>query len=76
MERFTYEISGTAANGQTWTTRGTFLLSSERISDAFEPAMKHSFHQLVNGFAIYGKRGVGCKGSYQVNRFIIDKESN
>jgi hypothetical protein len=61
-----FTIEGTAANGQTWTTKGRVTtLYPECLMDA----MRDSFFQLTQGKAVFGKPGVGCRGPYEISRF-------
>jgi hypothetical protein len=63
-----YSIDGTAADGQTWTTKGRI---SAEYPQVFSDAMAQSFQQLTQGKAVFGKPGVGCKGPYKINRFEL-----
>jgi hypothetical protein len=73
---YTYEVSGVAAGGQTWTTTGT-ILSAKAGNFALVPdeVMRLSFEQLTNGKAVYGLPGVGCKGPYAFTRMLIERSS-
>ena len=71
MKSYTYEVSGTARDGQTWKTNGTmdempgsFLLLPNRIA-------QEVFNRLTQGKAVFGKPGVGCKGPYSFTALII-----
>jgi hypothetical protein len=69
--RYDYVITGTAANGQTWTTRGTVEAESASFLDTPLMAMQESFESLTQGKAVYGQPGVGCRGPYQVTAMHI-----
>lgn len=65
--KFRYEISGTAADEQTWTAVGEVHI--EKAGDfpkVFEQAMWDAFNQLTQGKAVFGKPGVGCNGPYKI----------
>jgi hypothetical protein len=70
---YTYEVSGLATNGQTWTTNGK--VTTEKAGQfmlAINDAMMQSFNQLTNGKAIYGKPGVGCDGPYTITKVLLE----
>lgn len=74
MITYVFEISGTAADGQTWTVKGeTDVDRFGMFAQAIEDAQRFAFMQLTNGRAIYGKPGVGCKGPYTVTRLMIEQ---
>lgn len=64
----TFVIEGTAADGQTWTCRGTV---DSDYPDCLMDATRAGFQQLTGGKAVYGKPGVGCRGPYKINRFEL-----
>lgn len=66
-----YVAEGTAADGQTWRTEGDIDAS---FPDCFDRAMVHSFQQLTQGKAAFGKQGVGCRGPYKVKRFELTEK--
>jgi hypothetical protein len=74
MPKYTYEVQGTAADGQTWTTSGTVEMRREG-DFALVPdiAMRLSFAQLTKGQAVYGLPGVGCKGPYVLLRLLVER---
>jgi hypothetical protein len=67
---FDYVISGSGADGQTWTTEGR--VECEFI-EAWDRANSDSFIKLTRGAAIYGKPGVGCRGPYDIHRVLIQQ---
>lgn len=77
MNAYKYEMQGTAADGQTWTTSGTVSVElSGQWPDVVDTAQRESFDQLTSGRAVYGKPGFGCRGPYQVNQFTIERVTN
>jgi hypothetical protein len=71
---YTYEVSGTASGGQTWTTKGHVEREKEgEFAQVPETVMRLSFAQLTQGQAIYGLPGVGCKGPYTFRRMLIER---
>jgi len=73
MIKFAYEVSGCAADDQTWTVRGTTTANRGDFALVPNVAMRETFAQLTNGKAIYGKPGIGCKGPYRINRLLIEE---
>jgi len=73
MKTYSYQMTGTAAAGQTWRTAGTIELSNAEFSNASAVALLDSFQQLTKGKAVYGKPGVGCEGPYSVTRLLIEE---
>jgi hypothetical protein len=69
--RYDYVITGTAADGQTWTTRGTVEAEPANFLDTPIMAMARCFEALTEGKAVYGQPGVGCRGPYQVTAMHI-----
>ena len=73
--RYSYEIKGKAANGQTWTVNG--YLNTIKQGDFYlapHMAIKDAFEKLTDGKAVYGQPGVGCNGPYEFTRLLIEKE--
>lgn len=70
MKIYTFKMDGSGGDGQTWSTSGTIQCD---WPDAFNVAMSHTFEQLTNGQAIFGKPGVGCRGPYDIHRCIIEQ---
>jgi hypothetical protein len=72
--RYKYEVSGTAAGGQTWAASGEVAVEKE---GAFwlvpDKAMREAFIQLTEGRAVYGQPGVGCKGPYTFLRLAVER---
>lgn len=72
--RYRYEVSGTAAGGQTWTTKGHVDTEQEgEFSLVPDAVMRLSFAQLTKGLAVYGLPGVGCKGPYTFLRMLVER---
>lgn len=67
---FDYVISGSAGDGQTWTTEGQIECAYDR---AWDFANRDSFIKLTRGLAIFGKPGVGCQGPYDIHRVLIQQ---
>lgn len=70
--KYSYDIAGTAADGQTWETTGT--VECEFVA-AYDRAMRASFAQLTGGKAVYGEPGKGCNGPYKINRVEIREQA-
>jgi hypothetical protein len=73
MQTYKYEISGTAAHGQTWVASGMFAYHLDRISDAIDEAHRQAFEQLTEGNAVYGHPGESCDGPYMISKLVIEK---
>ena len=77
MKTYAYEISGGAARGQSWTTRGEVGITTPgAFNAAIGIVMRASFDQLTNGEAVYGHPGLGCDGPYTVTRMLIEEKSD
>ena len=77
MKTYAYEISGGAARGQSWTTRGEVGITTPgAFRVALDDAMRASFMQLTHGDAIYGQPGLGCEGPYTVTRMLIEEKED
>jgi hypothetical protein len=73
---YRYTIDGIAADGQTWSTRGSVATDSPGAFPAIvEEAMQQSFLQLTQGKAQYGRPGVGCRGPYRITRLLVEQEN-
>ena len=73
--KYSYQVSGTASQGQTWEATGT--AETENLGDFMlvpEMAMRDAFMQMTQGKAVYGKPGVGCSGPYRITRLVIEEE--
>jgi hypothetical protein len=70
---YRYEISGTAADDQTWKTEGTITDTTNDIVSMFTGILRASFHQLTHGEAVFGKPGVGCNGPYDIRKIVIEQ---
>jgi hypothetical protein len=67
---YNFEVIGTAADGQTWTVKGTVTCT---FANVFDDAMRSAFSHLTAGKAVYGQPGVGCKGPYDVQSVTIER---
>ena len=74
MRTYIYQMSGDAADGQTWSVDGTIALEAGDFAAAFQEAMRDGFMQLTGGKAQFGKPGIGCVGPYTVVHFEIALE--
>lgn len=70
---YQFTIKGTAANGQTWTASGS-VHTDNGLMKAADMALGQAFRQLTQGKAVYGKPGVGCRGPYQVDAFLLEAD--
>lgn len=71
--RYTYEVSGTAAGGQTWISRGD--VETELAGQFLQVpviAVQQAFAELTQGKAVYGEPGVGCVGPYRITKMVIE----
>jgi hypothetical protein len=68
---FAFEITGSAADGQSWTTRGTVTLRDADVPDMVHAAMGETFLQLTQGKAVYGKPGLACRGPYKITKLLF-----
>ena len=71
--RFIYTISGSAADGQTWETKGDVEVPAEHFPEVANIALAETFATLTQGKAVYGKPGVGCNGPYRIRRMVIEE---
>jgi hypothetical protein len=72
--KYRYEIQGSAAHGQTWTTEG--MVETMQMGEfPFVPqkAIQQSFMKLTEGKAVYGSPGVACIGPYTIKRMLIEE---
>lgn len=70
--KYTYEVSGTAAGGQSWKTTGEIETEPGDFVLALTQVMKLSFQQLTQGKAVFGNPGVGCRGPYSIKRYVLE----
>ena len=71
--KYRYEISGTAAGEQTWTTTGISKdVTPGAFQSVFDDALRETFQLLTEGKAIFGKPGLGCSGPYTLTRLLIE----
>jgi hypothetical protein len=72
---FSYTVSGTAIDNQTWTVNGTITLPPDAVfSELIDPIIRAAFHSLTHGKAIYGKPGVGCHGPYLITQLALEED--
>ena len=57
-----YSIQGVDSLGHPWVTKG--LVMAEHFKGLLEAALAHSFQQLTDGLAVYGRPGEFCSGPY------------
>jgi hypothetical protein len=70
QKSYRYEVSGSAAGGQSWKTEGSVISTFEL---ALVSVMVDSFRQLTGGRAVYGRPGEGCNGPYDIHRVVIEQ---
>ena len=73
MIKYTFEVSGYAADNQTWTITGETTGNRGDFPLIPSIAMREAFAQLTNGKAVYGKPGIGCNGPYRISRMLIEE---
>lgn len=72
MPLYKYELSGTAADGQTWRTFGTIeTQNGGQFLNVPMEAIAESFRRITAGKAVYGQPGAGCRGPYAITELII-----
>ena len=71
MMRYHYTMVGTAADDQTWGTTGKIAIEAGDFSSISEHALRHSFNELTQGKAVFGRPGIGCKGPYKIQVLLI-----
>ena len=71
IKHYRFMLEGSSANGNSWTTSGSFDCEFPEVWDR---AMEETFHQLTKGLAVYGKHGLGCRGPYDIHRVEIKQE--
>lgn len=75
--KYAYEITGAAADRQTWFVEGE--VETEKPGDfmlAPHAAMRSAFDQLTHGKAVYGSPGKGCSGPYTITRMLIREKED
>ncbi len=71
---YKYEISGLAADDQTWIAHGTVEVAAlGQFMEVPNMAVGEAFKQLTQGRAIYGKPGIGCHGPYRIVKMTIEE---
>lgn len=68
IKRYTYQVKGTTAEGQTWTTEGAVECEWHAV---FDRAMRETFQKLTQGEAVFGHPGLGCRGPYDITEMRI-----
>lgn len=71
MITYTYHITGTASQGQTWATNGQVTAEPGDFTEVVQAALIGSFEDLTSGKAVYGRPGIGCDGPYRILELII-----
>jgi len=71
---YRYQVTGTAAEGQTWECYGQVMGHPGSFPDLLHEAMRRAFAQLCHGKATYGQPGNGCAGPYTVTGFALELE--
>lgn len=75
--RYRFEITGSAAQGQTWFVKGEVETEKRgQFMDLPHKAMSEAFRSLTNGQAVYGRPGIGCDGPYAVTRLLIEEKED
>lgn len=75
MPGYTYTVSGTAAENQTWETSGRIQTDLEGgFPNMVQEAMRESFMQLTQGKAVFGNPGIGCRGPYKITKLLVERD--
>lgn len=69
--KYLFEISGKAANDQTWEVSGHVEGKPGNFPDMVHEAMRDGFQLLTQGRARFGHPGVGCNGPYTIAIFKL-----
>lgn len=72
IETYRYKYEGLTGSGNTWATEGTIEGDIAEVTIHRE-TMRASFQQLVNGRAVFGVPGAGCRGPYTITRYTLEK---
>jgi hypothetical protein len=73
LPKYSYTVSGTAVENQTWTVTGEIVTSPlSSFQRAPEKALRDAFWKLTRGNAVFGLRGVACKGPYRITKLVIE----
>lgn len=70
---YKYEVKGTGSGGSTFTCEGKVPDRPGDFTQVFQDAMLESFRQLTSGKAVFGQPGVGCRGPYNITRFLMEE---
>lgn len=74
MDKFSYKLTGIAAAGQTWEVEGEYELHTpSAVPDMFLDILAQSFQALTHGKAVYGRPGLGCRGPYKIDTFVVTR---
>jgi len=71
-KHYRWMMTGTAAQGQTWTVQGNVEL--DNFTTCLTLIMPTVFNALTEGKAEYGKPGIGCNGPYAIKTFTISEK--
>jgi hypothetical protein len=71
MKLYAYTMTGTAADGQTWKTRGELGVDPGDFPVLLGVAVQDTFVKLTQGKAVFGQPGVGCRGPYSIEGFTL-----
>jgi hypothetical protein len=72
---YNYQVTGTAAAGQTWDCRGKVKGRPGSFPDLLHIAMTMAFRQLCRGEAVaYGQPGSSCAGPFTITGFALELE--
>lgn len=76
MKQFTYEVVYQAADGQSGLCTGEIGIPAGDFQHAVGQVMRASFMQITQGKAVFGQPGKGCRGPYQVTRFLLQQKAD
>lgn len=70
VKAYKYTVEGSGGDGQTWKAEGALICE---FHDTLQEAMRQAFEKLTSGRAVYGRPGIGCRGPYDIHRFLIEQ---
>ena len=74
-KRYSYEMRGTAADGQSWRTEGSVEIANPGDFPGLAMmALRDTFDRLTQGRPVYGLPGVGCRGPYQIDELLLKRD--
>lgn len=76
MKEFTYEVVYHGADGQSAICTGSIEVEPGDFQQALIQVMRRSFLQITQGKATYGQPGKGCRGPYQITRFLLQQKAD